>query len=127
MANGEPGWAQGLPDGRTIAECSQAIDMLEAVLFHYRRKRASMSSSVRLARNPSPLLAGQKAMREDPERNKAWRHALSLAARRRRHGDIDSESGPHPRADCGVIPSTAARSVASPESHGGARTNLVGR
>lgn len=153
MTNGEPGWTQGLPDGRTVDECSRAIDALEAVLCHYRRKRQAMQASVRLIRSQAAQDAGHRAMLADPVRKRAWMINQSLAARKRLPSMTDAQkshyqiltrrgrktraealeiifpsAGAPTRADCGEIPSTAARSAgSSPIPASGARGPLYGR
>lgn len=74
-----------------------------------------------------PPEAGHKAMREDPERGKAWRLNLSLAARRRRHGIKNensaaspqgaAKSGGHPPAAAG--PGTSHTQPTRPRTHFG--------
>lgn len=153
MTNGEPGWTQGLPDGRTIDECNRAIDSLEAALHHYRRKRQAMQASIRLTRSQGAQYAAHQAMLADPVRRRAWQLNLSLAARKRLPSMTDAQKSDYhiltrrgrktraealeiifpsacapTRADCGEIPSTAARSVGpSPIPTGGARGPLYGR
>lgn len=114
----EPIWTQGLPAGDTIEECSHAIDTLEAVLFHYRRRRAGLMSSTRIRdpKNAAAIAAGQKAMRDDPVRGQQWRHNLSHSIRRYRHGIENGNSAAVPQAAAGSggYPPAAA----APASHG---------
>lgn len=44
----EPNWIGLLPEGRTINECTEAIETLRDLLSHYRRRREAMARSVRM-------------------------------------------------------------------------------
>lgn len=44
----EPNWVNLLPEGRTIDECTGAIEILKDLLSHYRRRREGMARSVRM-------------------------------------------------------------------------------
>lgn len=145
----EPNWIGLLPEGRTISECTEAIETLKDLLSHYRRRREAMARSVRMqaimadpvkrAEYRAKVIAGVHAshrklpsMTAEQKRNYerltyggGMKRELALAEVFSPAGATQAGYPPAPVGD-GGFPPVVARPAHTPDFPGGART-LSGR